>query len=191
MTLRDAATSARRIPPRGDADQRAAGRRGAARRADRRRQSWRRRSARRTAVASPRTSSSCRCCAPDSGCSTPCWSSCRARASATSACSATKRRRSRRSTTRSCRTIWRQLRADDRPDAGHRRQRGLGLDMLTAPARATSASSASSRRRRVALVERHYPDVPIYTPVVDRGLNAQQVHRARPWRFRRPAVRDT
>ena len=42
----------------------------------------------------------------------------------------------------------------------------------------------------LALVESTYPGVSIYTPVIDRGLEREEVHRARPWRFRRSAVRD-
>ena len=42
----------------------------------------------------------------------------------------------------------------------------------------------------IALVERHHPDVQIFTPVVDHGLERAQVHRPGPWRFRRSAVRN-
>jgi uracil phosphoribosyltransferase len=66
-----------------------------------------------------------------------------------------------------------QLRADDRPDAGDRRQRRRR-------ARPAAARRAPRRCRMIcivaapegiALVERHHPDVHIYTPVVDQGLN--------------------
>ena len=38
-------------------------------------------------------------------------------------------------------------------------------------------------------VEAHFPDVQIYTPAIDSHLNAPQVHRARPRRLRRSALR--
>ena len=41
----------------------------------------------------------------------------------------------------------------------------------------------------VALVERHHPDVDIYTPVVDRELERAEIHRSRARRLRRSALR--
>ena len=69
----------------------------------------------------------------------------------------------------------RSVRPDDRPDAGDRRERRRG---------ARSAPPAGARDVRmicivaapegIALVEQHHPDVQIYTPVVDEGLNAHK-----------------
>ena len=42
----------------------------------------------------------------------------------------------------------------------------------------------------IALVERHHPDVTIYTPVVDQGLNDHKFIVPGPGRFRRSALRD-
>ena len=66
------------------------------------------------------------------------------------------------------------------------------LDMLTrAGARHMRLVCIVAAPEGVACVEKAYPAVPIFTPVVDRELNAQQVHRAGARRLRRPAVRNS
>ena len=124
-----------------------------------------------------RTSSSCRCCGRASACSTPCSSSCRRRASATSACSATRLTAvASQVLLEAAAGLGEQLRADDRPDARDRRQRRRRRSTC-------SGTSGASRIRivcivaapeGVAVVEREHPDVSIYTPVVDSHLNAQK-----------------
>ena len=67
-----------------------------------------------------------------------------------------------------------ELRADDRPDAGDRRKRRCRRSTCSARAGATQhpASSASSRRPKGSRSSSGIiPDVHIYTPVVDSGLN--------------------
>ncbi len=49
------------------------------------------------------------------------------------------------------------------------------LDLLrTAGARSIRIVCIVAAPEGVALVEQHHPDVVIYTPVIDRGLNAQK-----------------
>ena len=69
-----------------------------------------------------------------------------------------------------------QLRADDRSDARHRRQRRRGArSAADAPApNVIRMICIVAAPEGVALVERHHPDVEIYTPVVDEELNAQK-----------------
>ena len=69
-----------------------------------------------------------------------------------------------------------ELRADDRSDAGHRRQRGRRARPAAArPARSVIRMICIvAAPEGIALVEQHHPDVAIYTPVVDRELNAQK-----------------
>ena len=82
-------------------------------------------------------------------------------------------------------------RADGRSDARHRRQCGGGHRSGQGGRRRSIALvCVISAPEGVALLQARHPDVEIYTPAVDRELNAAQVHRARAGRFRRSSVRD-
>jgi hypothetical protein len=61
------------------------------------------------------------------------------------------------------------------------------LDLLR---RARRAHDRIVAARRIALVERHHPDVHIYTPVVDIGLNDHSIVPG-PRRLRRSALRTS
>ena len=136
----------------------------------------RRRSARPTAPGSRPRWSSCRCCGPGSACWTRCSSCCRGQGRP--------HRPAARRRDRGRVEVLRQVpgrpgqraRADDRPDAGHRRQRRVRARPAARRRRhATSGCCASSPRRRASkTVEAAYPGVHIYTPVVDAYLNAKK-----------------
>ena len=104
-----------------------------------------------------------------------CWSCCRLRGLATSACSATNRLRSPRSICEAARQSSVELCRAGGSDARDRRQRDNGAG------RAEKAGASNVRivcivaaPEGIALVEKSHPDVEIYTPVVDRELNAQK-----------------
>ena len=79
-----------------------------------------------------------------------------------------------------------------RPDA---RDRRLGRHGDRGPARVSARAQVRllcvvAAPEGVAYLEKTEPEAEVYTAALDRELNDQQVHPARPRRLRRPAVRD-
>ena len=66
------------------------------------------------------------------------------------------------------------------------------IDLIKAAGARDHPHDLHRRRRRKAwrCVERHHPDVVVYTPVIDRELNAHKFIVPGPRRLRRPALRD-
>ena len=135
-----------------------------------------------------RRSPSARCSAPGWGCSTGCSRSSRARASASSGFTATRRRSSPSSTTSSCRTTSRTGRSC-RPDARDRQlerrgdREGQGRRRPDGHARLSRRGAGGNRARA-----RRASEVRIVTASVDRGLN-EKGYTSGPRRRRRPVVR--
>ena len=61
-----------------------------------------------------------------------------------------------------------------------------------ASGRATSACSPHRRRPRghIPLLEKQAPDAIVYAAALDRGVERQEIHPARPWRFRGSPLQD-